>query len=207
MTKKLGAYGVTLVVMAVCVLCGCESDSGDNFNYGDNDPNVRVAFGDSITSGIGDGIVPYPARVAGLTGQIVVNEGIAGSHASEGASRIWGVLNAHKPGTLMVLYGVNDIMHSVGNDDIIDDLRTIVQAGAANNTKVLIATLTPMIDRHNGIFQSTIEDLNGRIRLMAAEEGVRLVNLATLFGTGEGLQVDGLHPNDAGTEIIASAFR
>jgi lysophospholipase L1-like esterase len=207
MIKKLGVYGVTLVVMAVCVLCGCESDSGDSFNYGDNDPNVRVAFGDSITSGIGDGIVPYPPRVAAMTGQTVINEGIAGEHAYEAASRVWGVLNRHKPGTLMVLYGVNDIMHSADIDDIVNDLRTIVQAAAGNNTKVLIATMTPMIDRHNGIFQGKIEATNVEIRRMAAEEGVRLVDLEPLFGTGEGLQTDGLHPNDAGTEIMASAFR
>ena len=77
----------------------------------------------------------------------------------------------------------------------------------ANKTKVAIATLLPMYERHDGIFQGEIDSVNASIRLMAAEEGVQLVDLATMFGTGDGLQVDGLHPNDAGNEIIANAFR
>ena len=107
----------------------------------------------------------------------------------------------------MILYGVNDIMHEQDDEDIIANLRAIVQAAKANQTQPSIATMLPMVDRHQGIFQGKIERVNGQIRLMAAEEGVRLVDLEPLFGTGEGLQTDGLHPNDAGSEIIASAFR
>ncbi len=48
--------------------------------------------------------------------------------------------------------------------------------------------MLPVIDRHDGIYQGTVEMVNAQLRLMAAEEGVRLVDLAPLFGTGEGFQ-------------------
>lgn len=207
MLKKLRMYGVGFVIVVVCILCGCESDSGDSFDYGDNNPNVWVAVGDSITSGLEGEDAPYPPRLAALTGLTVVNEGISGEKASEGRARFAGVLNNHKPGRVMILYGVNDIMHHQSLNHIIGDLRYMVQIAKANNTKVALATLTPMIDRHRGMFQPTIEALNDRIRLMAAEEDAPLVDLAPLFGTGEGLQIDGLHPNAEGSEIMANAFR
>lgn len=206
MSKKYGLIGAGIVLAVVCVLCGCE-DGGSSFDYGDNDPNTWVAFGDSITSGLEGEAEPYPPRLARMTGANVINEGYSGETASEAVSRVWGILDGYKPGRLMILYGVNDIMHHADYEDIIGNLRYMVQAAKSNKTMVKIATLLPMIDRHNGIFQGSIEEVNYQIRIMAAEEGVALVDLEPLFGTGEGLQIDGLHPNDAGSDLIASAFR
>lgn len=207
MVKRLSIFGVGLMLAAVCVLCGCEGGGGESFDYGDNDPNVWVAFGDSITSGLDGESEPYPPRLARLTGKTVINEGYSGETAAEGVSRIWGLLNNYNPGRIMILYGVNDIMHNADYGEIVSNLRTMVQAAKENKTMVAIATMLPMIDRHNGIYQGSIEEVNYQIRIMAAEEGVRLVDLEPLFGTGAGLQLDGLHPNDAGNEIIANAFR
>ena len=206
MMKNKGLIVAGFILAVICLFCGCE-DGGESFDYSDNDPNVWVAFGDSITSGLDGESEPYPPRLARMTGKTVINEGYSGETAQEGAGRVWNVLNSYNPGRLMVLYGVNDIMRHADYEDIIGNLRTIVQAAKANNTRVAIATLLPMYDRHNGIFQGSIEEISWQIRQMAAEEGVQLVDLEPLFGTGEGLQIDGLHPNDAGNELIANAFR
>lgn len=192
------------MIGGIGLFCGCED--GSSFDYGDNNPNVWVAMGDSITSGLDGEAEPYPPRLARLSGMTVINEGYSGEMAVDAQGRIWNLLNEYKPGRIMILYGVNDIMHHQDIEDIVGALRFMVQAAVANKTMVKLATLTPMIDRHNGIFQGTIEEVNYRIRLMAAEEGVEIVDLEPLFGTGSGLQIDGLHPNDAGSDIIAAAF-
>ena len=50
-------------------------------------------------------------------------------------------------------------------------------------------------------------ELSDRIRALAASEGARLVDLEKTFGTGEGLILpDGLHPNEAGNQLMAEAF-
>lgn len=206
MIKKFSVFSVVLVLFAVSIFCGCESDS-ESFDYGDNNPEVWLAVGDSITSGLDGESEPYPPRLARMTGKTVINEGYSGETAAEGRARFWGLLNNYNPGRVMILYGVNDIFRNADYEDIIGNLRIMVQAAKENKTQVAIGTLTAVIDRHNGIFQGSIEEVNYQIRLMAAEEGVRVVDLEPLFGTGEGLQIDGLHPNDAGNEIIANAFR
>lgn len=204
--RWLSILGLIGMLSSICMLCGCEGN-GDSFDYGENDPNVWVAMGDSITSGLDGEAAPYPPRLARMTGKTVINEGYSGEQAAEATSRIWNLLNNYKPGKIMILYGVNDLMHGASYEDIIGNLRFLVQAAKANKTMVNIATMTPMIDRHGGIYQGSIEEVNYQLRIMAAEEGVRLVDLEPIFGTGEGLQIDGLHPNEQGSELIASAFR
>jgi len=46
------------------------------------------------------------------------------------------------------------------------------------------------------------------IRTMAGEEGASVADLEAAFGNrSEYLQADGLHPNAAGTALIAETFR
>jgi lysophospholipase L1-like esterase len=52
-----------------------------------------------------------------------------------------------------------------------------------------------------------VQALNVSIRELASAEGARLVDLEKKFGTGEGLMLgDGLHPNEAGNQLMAEAF-
>jgi lysophospholipase L1-like esterase len=67
--------------------------------------------------------------------------------------------------------------------------------------------MTPMSGSHR-LWAGSAKTLSSRIRALAAEEGATLVDLEEKFGTGEGLILgDGLHPNDAGNQLMAEAFR
>ncbi|MFO1491218.1 MAG: GDSL-type esterase/lipase family protein [Kiritimatiellia bacterium] len=187
--------------------CNDGGGDGQSKDIGDNNANVVLALGDSITDGgCHPAGAPYPSRVAGLTGKSVINAGTCGETAGEGAARVKGLLDKHHPGTLLVLYGANDLIQSKGQSEAINGLRAIIQAAKANKTRVYVATLLPMYGDH-AIFNGGVQALNPQIISLAKAEKVGIVNLSKEFGDRrELIQEDGLHPTDAGTQIIAAAF-
>jgi lysophospholipase L1-like esterase len=194
---------------------GCEGDSSPSHDFGDNDKNLYVAMGDSITWGVN--VTPYPTILSEYLGKTVVNEGYSGEHAYEGARRVAAELAAYKPGYLLILYGANDLLHFIPEDDIEGNLRFMITKAKEAKTIPVIATLTPMV-RTRGFFNDAVKSLNVRIRRMAKEEGVKLVDLERHFGNRDDdadpyvlddddyLQWDGLHPNQEGTRRMALAF-
>lgn len=195
-----------LILFLAAVMAGCDDDNGHH-DFGDNNPDLYVAMGDSITSGLGySSEEPYPARLSSALGKTVINNGHGGDTSSDGAGDVNSVLSTHNPGYLLILYGANDIICGYGTDHIIANLREIIQAAKANQTIPVIATLTPAFGSH-AYMAGAINDLNSQIRQMAAEEGVSVADLNSAFGENSAYMLsDGLHPNDEGAELIASTF-
>jgi len=196
----------------VSALTGCDSggdgdDSGDQ-DCGENNKAVVACLGDSITGDVNDGVPPYPSQLAAMRPNMtIINEGSGGETSGGGASRINGVLSRDKPCYINILYGANDVIHGRSVGSVIDNLRYIVQSAKANQTVPILATCLPMAWSH-GAFNSGVVNLNNSIRALADEEGVALVDLYGEFSGREAelLLSDGLHPNAAGTVVIAVAF-
>ncbi|WP_459938350.1 SGNH/GDSL hydrolase family protein [Desulfonatronum parangueonense] len=180
---------------------------GLQHDFGDNNPDVYLCLGDSITYGYGllDLSQSYPAQLQALLGKTVINEGISGTRSSFGAIRVNRLLDNNKPGYLLTLYGVNDIGER-RNDAIVESLRQIIHAAKANKTTSVVATLTPVF--HGRAWKEPyVRDLNIRIRALAAEEGVLLADLEEAFAWDPSyLLDDGLHPNSLGHELMAKTF-
>ncbi|OGV67363.1 MAG: hypothetical protein A2283_09140 [Lentisphaerae bacterium RIFOXYA12_FULL_48_11] len=206
MNKPINRLSLFLAA-GICVigLSGCEDD-GDSHDFGTNDPNMIVAMGDSITALEGGNTTTYPAILASITGKTVANEGSGGATAGDGASKVHSVLNEYQPGYVLILYGANDVIRSMGSNNTIANLRSIISAAKNNKSVPVIATLTPMYYSHE-IFDGSAKELNVLIRQMASEEGCKLVDLEDAFGNNTSyMKNDGLHPNDAGLSVIAEAF-
>ena len=193
----------TIMVGALTMQSGCEDDgasaSGD---IGDNDPNVAVALGDSITQGMG--VTPYPALI---TSKQVVNAGSGGDHASGGASRVGGLLSSYNPAYLFILLGSNDAIHGGDPGAVKASLGAIVSTARENQTIPVLATIPPMIGSH-GAFNDGVRAINVEIRNLASETGTALVDLEGAFGSNPTSLLDagGLHPNQAGQQVIAASF-
>ena len=208
-------------LLAIAVLgLGCgRSPTGPIHDFGNNDPNVFVAFGDSITSGTGDtgSDAPddpscvlhntefgYPPRLATLLGATVINEGVCGDTSGGGAARVQSVLSRHRPGYLLILFSPNDLFTPM--DTIIENLRFIIQAAKDNKTIPIIGTLTPAFYSHRG-WEPFIEALNPRIVQLANEEGIQVADHWTAFNMDASLLTeDGLHPNARGYEVMARTW-
>ena len=220
MTTRRARFSVPnlAAVFLIGLLAGC-GDDGDssltNSNPGINDLNVVVAFGDSITQGSECACVPYPARLSGLIGKIVYNTGVGGSNASANVGRTQQAINKYHPAFMIILYGVNDVIHGDATEGIAAALAQMVLICKQNNVVPVLMTYPRPILGHNLFAGGTIS-LNRSIRALASAEGIRCVDLEREFSAGPDpiypewpmtdatlMGPDGLHPNDAGTQVIA----
>jgi len=184
-----------------------EGDFGEEHDYGNNDPNLVAAMGDSITEGYDVGASAcYVAYLSGLTGKRVLNFGVGGARSAAGASQVGAVLTRYKPGTLLIFYGANDIIHGNSAGYTIENLRAMIQAARANKTIPILATLTPTFGSHRFI-NSSARERSQDIRNLATAENCLVADVWDLFGENSAyILEDGLHPNPSGHALIAQAF-
>jgi lysophospholipase L1-like esterase len=177
-------------------------------DFGDNDPNVIVTLGDSITAGYP--FVPrenaYPAQLQALIGRTVVNGGSGGARAYDGVQVTDYFLRRFKPGYVLVMYGANDVMER-SPSAITNDLLTIAWKATENKSIPVMSTVTPVGGPKSGR-KDFILNLNEIIKARAAEFNYPVADVAAAFGwEGQYLLSDGLHPNSAGMGVIAETFR
>ena len=188
---------------------GCGGDSGSSpapIDFGNNNSNVVVALGDSITEGVDGGDTPWPARLATLSGKNVINAGVGGEESSGALNRIGGLLDDYKPGYIIIFTGANDAIRDLDTDITVGNILAMVQAAKANKTMPIVATLLPMVEEHL-IYNSAADRISAGVRNIAKSENVMLVELNAEFTDPDNeLIFDGLHPNDLGNQIIALAF-
>ena len=198
-----------IVLLAFSLLgTSCDSDHKPITNHdpGNNDLNTVVALGDSITNGYVSRSTPYPRRLADMIGKRVINSGIPGSRATEGACRIQRVINQHRPAFMLIIYGANDVIFGQDLPRIVDALNLMIHVCRANHVVPVLATLPPQIFDHDPFGPPTFA-LNIEIRALARANGVRYVDLEREFQDRPELYMrDGLHPNGEGNHVMAMAF-
>jgi len=188
-----------------------------------NQPNVYMAFGDSITVGEGSsdgtgyrGILER--RLAGHFGRAtVVDEGVSATRSNRGATRVNDSLGRRTPAYILIQYGTNDWNDSACRNIVpcftIDSLATIVREAKAVGTLPVLATIIPVNVGYDARVpesrQVWVSQQDESIRTLAAQEGALLVDLEKAFlrapDLGE-LFFDHIHPNDDGYEIMADTF-
>lgn len=180
---------------------------GGGGDIGDNNPDVYVAMGDSITSGReAPAGAPYPDRLAGIVGKTVVNAGVGGAYSASGVGSVGGLLQRYQPARILVLYGSNDATAGISPDAFEGNIRAIVGAAKVNKTIPVIATVPPQYDSRASVM-GTIDEYNKRIRSIGSSENVPVANVRGEFGNNRDLiQSDGLHPTDTGNQVLAFSF-
>ena len=200
---------LSCIILSAFLFSGCDDGGGgglSNPDPGENDVNVVVAFGDSITQGSECACPAYPARLAGLIGKTVHNTGVSGTAAESNVNRTQQAIDKYRPGFMLILYGVNDILWSQSVSATVAALGQMVSICEQNNVVPVLATYPEPIAGHD-LFAPRVLRLNEAIRDLAESADVSLVDLEREFGADPDLYVsDGLHPNDTGTQIIAAAF-
>ncbi|MBR6470996.1 MAG: InlB B-repeat-containing protein [Victivallales bacterium] len=191
--QNLTATGGTVTLYAVWVRIG--------------NPNVIVCLGDSITQGYRCYGLPYPSRLARLTGKTVKNYGVGGKKSDYGAATAESAMLAEGPGTVCIQYGANDAIHNVRAAVVKENLRKIIRICRKYQATPILATPTPQTGSH-ARFNSNVNEIAKQVRALAREENVRLVDLNAAFGSGGKYlnPADGLHLSDAGGDLMARKF-
>jgi lysophospholipase L1-like esterase len=185
-----------------------------------NRPNTYMAFGDSLTLGMGssDGngyrlVLQDELRGYYARGD-VLNRGGDGTVANEGASRIGRGLRAFRPAYTLTLYGTNDYNNPACRTDfpcdVIDSLETIVRSCKDAESLPVLATIPPPNPAQEGPERSDwVARMNDLIRDLARSEGAVLADIHAAFLRESDLPSlfsDHVHPNDRGYAIMARVF-
>ena len=145
----------------------------------------------------------------------VVNRGMPAEGVTiGGVQRIASVLASDRPQVLLLLEGINDIAEEIPVPQVAAALQTIVNRSLQSGAPVFLATMfqTYEVTRPDGTFHTNgaefVPALNQRIRQIATQQNVYLVDLEAAFGTNQSLVGgDGLHPTEAGYALMATTFR
>ena len=167
---------------------------------------VVLAFGDSITAGLGAGPgEDFPARLAAATGWQVVNAGVSGDTAREARERLAPLLDKWQPELVIVELGGNDFLRQTPAARVGGYLREIVRDAQASGASVALVAVPRL-----SLLRASVGALSDSpvYADIAAEEGVILIPdvLADILSDA-GLRADEIHPNTAGYRQLAEGIR
>ena len=98
-----------------------------------------VAFGDSLTEGVGAGAEStYPAWLSKTTGHAIINAGISGETTAEGLERLPAMLEEHRPKLVLLCLGGNDMLRQQNMASTESNLRKIIQTIRASGASVVL---------------------------------------------------------------------
>lgn len=163
-------------------------------NYPSDGTDI-IAFGDSLVAGVG----ASPGRdfvslLSQKIGQPIVNLGVSGETTADGIARI-GELDAYDPKVVIVLFGGNDYLRRVPENQTFDNLTEIVESIQAKGAIVLLLGVRGgLLNNHFDAGFKKLRNTHDTAYVSDVLEG--------LLGKQQYLS-DEIHPNDAGYARIA----
>lgn len=157
------------------------------FSY--SSPPVIVAFGDSLTQGVGSSGGGFVKILSDDIGLPIVNLGVAGDTTADALKRIMEAASL-EPDVTIVLLGGNDFLQNVPEEKTFENLGEITERMLASGSEVLLLGLS--------------DDFGA----LPEKYGVAYVPdiLGGIWGREE-MMSDALHPNDRGYELMAERVR
>jgi lysophospholipase L1-like esterase len=218
------------------ILTACSHDGGNGSDSSGSlaleDVNhdgkvVILAFGDSITRGVGDGPQPgdtppgtggYPPRLQQLLGVTVINDGHSGERTTDGLPRLQRDVNDIHPDYAILLEGTNDLL--VGDDPrrAVDGMHSMIEAVGAAGAIPILGTVPPLCcNVESSHPQSATIAYDNDLRALAASSGVDLIDFYSAFTGGREAAYDpgrglihspeGVHPTATGYDVMAETAR
>ena len=185
-----------VVLLAVlCLLSGCDAQRLEPLGPGDR----ILAFGDSLTSGVGvESRYSYPSVLAELTGLEVINAGVSGETTAEGLARLGRELDRAAPALLILIEGGNDILRNSSTSALKENLRAMIELARDRQVPVVLI----------GVPQKKLFSNAAPLYGELAEEYELVFDGALLGGLLRcpGLKSDAVHFNRDGYRAMAEAI-
>jgi acyl-CoA thioesterase-1 len=171
-----------------------------------------VAFGDSLTAGLGIGLdQAYPAVLQELLDARgyryeVVNAGESGGTSAGGVRRLDWVLDGREVEILVLALGANDGLRGLSPGEMKKNLADIIERARSRGIRVVLAGFEAPPGEHDVYLQEFV----GVYSELAQELEVTLLPsfLQGIAGVAELNQEDGKHPNVEGARALAeNVFR
>lgn len=194
------ARKMAVVLLALAVLCAAAACSKSAGLPRLEKDDVVVAFGDSLTYGVGAAPQEsYPAVLENLIGRRVVNAGVSGEVTAAGLARLPEVLEREKPALVILCLGGNDFLRRLDRKQAALNLRAMVQFVREKNASVLLLAVPALglSVAPDPLYRDLASDLNTPLE----EE-----TLSDILAD-RSLKSDLIHPNAAGYRRLAEAVR
>lgn len=178
------------------------------------DENI-VFFGDSITAG-------YNVKEF-FDEYHVVNSGINGNITKDLLDRIETDLYDYNPSKVIILIGTNDIRANISDEDIIDNIKNIVNGIRKNrkNAEIYIQSIYPInrdVDKeywkdvNSEYYNKHIIKLNKLIKNLCKEENITYIDVYSKLIDDNGnlksaYTKEGLHLNDLGYYKVTNVLK
>jgi len=196
LSRKLLVPVLALAMASIChVACGHSQPELARISS----DGVIVAFGDSVTSGVGAPAGSrYPDVLETLTGRRVVNAGVSGEVTAEGLARLPKVLDEHRPDLLILCEGGNDLLREVQATQIEENLREMIRLARNRGIPVLLVGVPEpaLLLSSADLYEEVADDLD------LAYEGEALPGILSK----RSLKSDMIHPNAEGYRRLAEAI-
>ena len=190
-----------------------------NDNNGDGKV-VILAFGDSITYGIGSNgigddrfqcIYGYPEYLSEMLDVVVDNQGVPGEELTQGGSqRFFSLVKKGIYDLALIMEGVNDSVHQVSPFYISLELQKIINVAIAHRVEPVLFTLPQPMSQFK---HPWVAAYNQEITKLAYINKLRYVDLELIWsehGCDDTVceyynMPEGLHPNAEGYQLIAES--
>lgn len=194
MIAKLNTW---LLLWLLTLLTACGSGQYDEQLNALSHDAVILAFGDSLTYGTGANhqTESYPAVLAELSGQTVINAGVPGEISQQGLVRIEQLLAEHQPQLVLLCHGGNDLIRKLDTDKLKQNLSQMIAQIRAQGAQVVMLSVP-----RPGVFLNAAP----LYREVAESEQVLLENEIIADIVSEvSLKSDAIHPNAEGYRRLA----
>ncbi len=160
---------------------------------------VILAFGDSITYGIGAAKgESYPEILEAIIHRQVIRSGAPGELTAEGLRRLPGVLDKYRPALLLLCHGGNDLMRKTGDAAASENLKAMVGLALERGIEVvLIAVPNP------GISMTPPDFYKDVAREFSIPYEGRLLKAIL---SDKQLKADYIHPNAKGYRLMGEGL-
>lgn len=188
-------YQSFLYLTIVLLLNACSNNELEKI------PNdgVILAFGDSLTSGVG--VNPqksYPSQLSNLTQLEVINAGVSGETTQQGVIRFSRLLEQTSPNFIILLEGGNDILRNLPESQTVENLSRMIERAQQDNIPILLIGVPK-----KSIFSSSArfyDDLAEKYGLILEDEIIaRLIKNPTM-------KSDSVHFNQQGYLELANTI-
>jgi lysophospholipase L1-like esterase len=194
---KFPVIGCLLVAFSCVLFAAC---GGSTPRQKALAPNARIlAFGDSLT--FGKGVLPeesYPARLQAAIHRDVINGGLPGEVSVEGLKRLPIWLDEYEPNLLILCHGANDLLRSLSEDKVRENLRGMVKMAKDRGIDVILIAVPKFGGMRSapGFYADVAREFNIPLENRSLEEILRHAKY----------HKDTVHPNPEGYQLIADAL-
>lgn len=162
-----------------------------------SDDAVIVAFGDSLTYGIGSSGESYPSELQRIIRRQVVNAGDPGATLADGRARIDGMLRVRQPALIIICLGLNDFLQGRPEPAIRSDLTSVLDATIRFKVPaILVAVARPGESAADPLFEE-----------LATAHGVMLLtDVLPALSRSPLMKSDLVHLNEAGYRSLGKTI-